>query len=262
LLARDVVAGERADADDAVGGDADHQHVGHTVELDQDQRRLADAQVAEGAPRLGLERAGDGHHVQVGVHAAVVVAQDADTDVAGLGVGFDQAGGALGGLEIGASDAQADGRFKVLAQALDVEFAGESPELGDVADHPDRVRPGGRTLTRSMQRFVVRLLITSLAVLLASYLVPDMIQVDSFAAALIFALVLGILNAFLRPILLLLTLPLTILTLGLFTLVVNAVVFWLAAQLPVGVHVFGFGAAFVAAFIVSIVSFLASRALT
>src|ERR687885_1534866 len=112
-----------------------------------------------------------------------------------------------------------------------------------------------------MQRFVLRLVITALAVLLASYLFVGQIAIDDFTAALLFALVLGVLNAFLRPVLLLLTLPLTLLTLGLFTLVINAVVFWIATWFPIGVHVSDFGAAFLAALIVSVVSFVASRAL-
>ena len=112
-----------------------------------------------------------------------------------------------------------------------------------------------------MQRFVLRLLITAGAVLLASYLFGPLIQVDSFTAALIFALVLGLLNAFLRPIILLLTLPLTLITLGLFTLVVNGIVFWVASLFPVGVRVQDFGGALIGALVVSVVSFVASRAL-
>jgi putative membrane protein len=110
-----------------------------------------------------------------------------------------------------------------------------------------------------MQRFVLRLVITALAVLLASNLFRDQISAPDFASALLFALVLGVLNAFLRPIILLLTLPLTLLTLGLFTLVVNAIVFWLASLFPVGVQVNGFAGAFLGALVVSIVSFFASR---
>ena len=115
-----------------------------------------------------------------------------------------------------------------------------------------------------MQRFLLRLLITALVVLVLSEQVPGLVQVDgnSLGVALIFALALGLLNAFLRPVILLLTLPLTLLTLGLFTLVINAFVFWAATWLPLGVHVPGFGAAFVDALIVSVVSFVASRALT
>jgi len=113
-----------------------------------------------------------------------------------------------------------------------------------------------------MQRFILRLLISAAAVFLAAYLFSPMITVDSLAAALIFALVLGLLNAFLRPILLLLTLPLNLITLGLFTLVINAFTFWLAGLLQGGVHVDGFVAAFVGALVVSVVSFIASRVLT
>jgi putative membrane protein len=94
-------------------------------------------------------------------------------------------------------------------------------------------------------------------------LIPG-ISIDSeqpFAAAVVFALILGILNAFLRPILLLLTLPLNILTLGLFTLVVNAILFWLASQIGSGVRVDTFPAAFLGALVVSVVSFVASRVL-
>lgn len=108
----------------------------------------------------------------------------------------------------------------------------------------------------------MRLLATAAAVLLASVLFPNLIEVQSPVGALLFALLLGILNAFLRPILLLLTLPLNLLTLGLFTLVINAIVFWLATQLPGGgVRVADFGAAFIGALIVSVVSFIASRAI-
>jgi putative membrane protein len=114
-----------------------------------------------------------------------------------------------------------------------------------------------------VQRFALRLFATALAVLLAANFVSG-ISVDAqppLVAALIFAIILGLLNAFLRPILLLLTLPLNLITLGLFTLVVNAIVFWLASRIDVGVHVDSFGAAFLGAAVVSVVSFVASRVL-
>jgi putative membrane protein len=113
-----------------------------------------------------------------------------------------------------------------------------------------------------MQRFALRLIATAGAVLLASAIFPNLIRVESAVGALLFALLLGLLNAFLRPILLLLTLPLNLLTLGLFTLVINAIVFWLASQIQRGVQVADFGAAFIGALIVSVVSFLASRAIS
>src|SRR5438105_15242772 len=112
-----------------------------------------------------------------------------------------------------------------------------------------------------MRRFLARLLINALVVLAISEEASNLVQVDGIGAALTFALLLGILNAFLRPIILLLTLPLTLLTLGLFTLVINAFVFWVTTWFPVGVHVPDFGAAFLDALLVSVVSFVASRAL-
>jgi putative membrane protein len=130
--------------------------------------------------------------------------------------------------------------------------------MRDVRDHSYK----GKGTLRAVFRFLLRLVISALAVLLAVYLVPSqMIRVESFTSALLFALVLGILNAFVRPIILLLTLPLTIITLGLFTLVVNALVFWLASLFPVGVQVEGAVAAFLGALIVSVVSFVASHML-
>jgi putative membrane protein len=115
-----------------------------------------------------------------------------------------------------------------------------------------------------VRRFVLRLLATALAVLLASELGLVVINSSSrLETALVFALILGLLNAFLRPILLLLTLPLNLLTLGLFTLVVNAIVFWLATVIQGGgVQVADFGAAFLGALLVSVVSFVASRVIT
>jgi putative membrane protein len=116
-----------------------------------------------------------------------------------------------------------------------------------------------------VRRFLLRVLATTAAVLLISQVPQKLIVINSdqpLATALVFAVILGVLNAFLRPILLLLTLPLNLLTLGLFTLVVNAIVFWLASVIQGGgVQVADFGAAFLGALLVSIVSFVASRAL-
>jgi putative membrane protein len=118
----------------------------------------------------------------------------------------------------------------------------------------------------TVQRFVLRVLATAAGVLLANYLLHNLIKINSdspIIAAIVFALILGVLNAFLRPVLLLLALPLNLLTLGLFTLVVNAIVFWLATVLQGGdIQVADFGAALLGSLIVSVVSFVASRALT
>ena len=66
----------------------------------------------------------------------------------------------------------------------------------------------------------------------------------------------SLLNAFLKPIIVLLTLPVTIITLGLFTFVINALIFYLAANLVPGLHVTGFGSAFIAALLFSLFSFV------
>jgi putative membrane protein len=109
-----------------------------------------------------------------------------------------------------------------------------------------------------VQHVFVRLVVVSLAVLLASTLFWERISVAGVEAAVLFALVLGLCNALVRPLLYLLTLPLTCLTLGLFTLVVNALVFWAATVAPVGVRVSGFDGALLGALTVSLVSLLAN----
>ncbi len=106
----------------------------------------------------------------------------------------------------------------------------------------------------------MRLLMTAIAIVVAAYLLPENLSVGGVGSVLMFAFVLGLLNALMKPVLLFFTLPLNVLTLGLFTFVVNAVVFWLAAQFPLGVHVNGFLGAFLAALVVSVVSFILSKA--
>jgi putative membrane protein len=101
--------------------------------------------------------------------------------------------------------------------------------------------------------FLLRLVLNALAVMLVAYIVPG-VTVLNFWYALLAALILGIVNALVRPILALLSLPITVLTLGLFTLVINALMFWLAASLTAGFAVSGFGAAFWGALVFWIVS--------
>ena len=86
-------------------------------------------------------------------------------------------------------------------------------------------------------------------------LVPG-IQIDHFRDLLVASLVLGLLNAILRPLFVLLTLPLTIMTLGLFTLVINGAIFYLTASLVDGFRVTGFGTALIAALLFSLFSFM------
>jgi putative membrane protein len=109
-----------------------------------------------------------------------------------------------------------------------------------------------------MIRLIARFIINVLAILIIAYLFPKMIRVDSFSAALIAALLLGIVNAFIRPIFVFLTLPLTVLTFGLFLLVINGLMLWLVAVLVGGFHVNGFWGAVVGSILISIVSWILS----
>ncbi len=106
---------------------------------------------------------------------------------------------------------------------------------------------------------LIRWLITVIAVLVAAFLLPGWVSYSSLLGVAIFAIVLAVLNAIVRPILIILTLPINILTLGLFILVVNAIVFWLATVFAPGVMVRGFVGAFLGALVVSIVSFIVNR---
>ncbi len=105
--------------------------------------------------------------------------------------------------------------------------------------------------------FVIRLLVNALALVIVAYVLPG-VHVTSFTAAIVAALILGIVNAIVRPILLVLTLPAIILTFGLFTLVINAITFYLVAHLGLGLTVDGFGSAFLGALVLAIVSFVLS----
>ncbi len=107
--------------------------------------------------------------------------------------------------------------------------------------------------------YVLRLLIHMVAILIISYLLPGVIKVDSVLAALAAAFLLGIVNLVVRPILVLLTLPLTLLTLGLFLLVINGLMLWLVAALVKGFHVNGFWGAVFGSILISLVSWILSR---
>ena len=96
-------------------------------------------------------------------------------------------------------------------------------------------------------------ILNAVALLIVAYILPG-ITVASFGSALIAALVLGLLNAVVKPLLILLTLPLTIVTLGLFLLVLNALVFWLAGSILKGFQVDGFWWAVIGAIVYSIIS--------
>src|SRR3954464_3730734 len=108
-----------------------------------------------------------------------------------------------------------------------------------------------------MRHFLFRWAITTVAVMVASWLFHD-IRFDSPAALIGAALLLGILNAFLRPVLLILSAPLILLTLGFFILIVNGLLLLLVPNIISGFHVDSFGAAFWGAIVISLVSWILS----
>ena len=103
--------------------------------------------------------------------------------------------------------------------------------------------------------FLVRVLLNTIAIVLAGLIVPG-IAVDGLLPALGAGAALGLVNALIRPILLILTLPITLITLGLFILVLNALCFWLVSTFVSGFHVAGFWSALGGALLVSVVSWV------
>ena len=106
-----------------------------------------------------------------------------------------------------------------------------------------------------MKSLLLKWLINAVALLVVVNVVAG-IGIERWQTLLAGALVIGLLNAFIRPLLLFFTLPVNILTLGLFTLVINGFIFYLAAWLVKGFYLAGFWSAFVAALVFSIVSFM------
>ena len=109
-------------------------------------------------------------------------------------------------------------------------------------------------------KLIIQWFISASALLLVAYLYSG-VQVDSFGSALIAAFVIGLFNAVLRPVLVLLTLPVTIVTVGLFLFVINALMFWSAAGVLGGFHVSGFGAALLGSLLYSAIGLLIESAL-
>jgi putative membrane protein len=109
-------------------------------------------------------------------------------------------------------------------------------------------------------KLILRWLINSAALCVLPYLIPG-IFISNFYAAIIAALVIGLINAIVRPILFILSLPITILTLGLFTLVLNALLFWLASTIVKGFEVHGFAAAFFGALVFWLISWFGNTVL-
>lgn len=104
-----------------------------------------------------------------------------------------------------------------------------------------------------MVHYLIQVAMSALAVLLAAKVVPG-IKVKSFGSAFIFAMVLGILNMLLYKLLVILALPFVLLTFGLFLVVINAFLFWLADKIVNGVELDGFGAAIFGSIVTSVIT--------
>jgi putative membrane protein len=111
-----------------------------------------------------------------------------------------------------------------------------------------------------MLKLIVKWLLSAAALLFVAYIYSG-VEVRTFTAALIAAFVIGLLNAVLRPILVVLTLPVTVVTLGLFLFVINALMFWAAAGLLDGFHVRGFLAALIGSLIYTLMGVVIESAL-
>ncbi len=105
---------------------------------------------------------------------------------------------------------------------------------------------------------LIKLLINTLAVFAGAYILPG-VHVKNFTTAIIVAIVLAVLNAFLKPLLVILTIPVTILTLGLFLLVINAVIVILCSKLVPGFTVDGFWYALLFSLVISLIAAVLDR---
>jgi len=104
-----------------------------------------------------------------------------------------------------------------------------------------------------MLGLVIRWMLFSLALIFIAWVVPG-ISLASFMTAMWAAFVIGLVNIFIRPVLLILTLPLNLLTLGLFTFIINALMFWLVSSFVEGFMVSGFLAALIGSILLSVIS--------
>ncbi|MBC3907617.1 MULTISPECIES: phage holin family protein [Undibacterium] len=109
-------------------------------------------------------------------------------------------------------------------------------------------------------RLLATWLVNALALLAIPYLISS-VQIDSFGTALVVAVVLGLVNTIIRPIFVILTLPATVLSLGLFIFVINGLLFWGVANMVDGFHVTGFWASVVGALLYSVISWALSTLL-
>lgn len=102
-------------------------------------------------------------------------------------------------------------------------------------------------------KFLIQILISAISVLVTGYLMPG-IKIDGFSTALVVAVVLAILNVFLKPVLVLLSIPATIFTLGLFLLVINALIILIASKMVDGFQVSGFWSALFFSIVLSVIN--------
>jgi len=109
----------------------------------------------------------------------------------------------------------------------------------------------------AMKNYIIRWLINAVGLLIVSKTMES-IEIDSILTAVVAAAVIGIINTFLRPILIILTLPINILSLGLFTLVINGLIFYFVGNIVEGFQVTGYLAAFLGALILSVINILAT----
>jgi putative membrane protein len=115
-------------------------------------------------------------------------------------------------------------------------------------------------MLRAMLKLMVKWLLLASALLFTAY-IYDGVEVRSFGSAMFAAFVIGLLNTFVRPVLVVLTLPVTLLTVGLFLFIINALMFWGAAELLEGFEVHGFVAALVGSLIYSVLGIVIESAL-
>jgi putative membrane protein len=107
--------------------------------------------------------------------------------------------------------------------------------------------------------FIVRMGANAIAILLIAYLLPPVMKADGSMAAIAAAFVLGLVNAIVRPILVLLTLPVTVVTLGVFLLVINGFLLGLVSAIVPGFHVGGFWGAVAGSVLISVISWVLTR---
>ena len=106
-----------------------------------------------------------------------------------------------------------------------------------------------------MKNFIVRWLVNTAGIIIVAKIVPG-IEIAHYKTAVVAALILGLLNSFIKPLILVITLPINILSLGIFTLFINTLMFYASARFVEGFNIAGFWSAFAGALCLSVISFL------